>query len=190
MDFLTPDELLKVLRTARERSSRDWCMILLAYGHGMRRSEVANLRLTDVNPKDGSIFVRRLKGSLPTVQQLMPHRGEPLLDEVLAVRTYLKERPTDAGEAFFVSQKGGHLSDTQVYRIYQAIAKTAGIQSHKCHPHVLKHSIASHLVRQNVNLARVKQFLGHAAISSTMEYVAVSDQEASKDAHNALMNLY
>jgi site-specific recombinase XerD len=48
----------------------------------------------------------------------------------------------------------------------------------KRHPHVLKHSIASHLVRQNVNLAKVKTYLGHAAISSTMKYVAVSDQEA------------
>jgi len=131
-----------------------------------------------------------LKGSHATTQQLMPHRGQPLLDELQALRAWLKERPVDAGDAMFVSQKGGHLSATQFFRIFRDIAKAAGLPSHKQHPHVLKHSIASHLVRANVNLAKVKAHLGHAAISSTMKYVRVSDQEASRDAHAALMRLF
>lgn len=188
--FLTPSELLSVLRVARQRSIRDWAMLLVTYSHGLRASETCGLKLSDVDIKGGQISVRRLKGSLHTIQQLMPHRGEPLLDEIKAVKWYLTYRPTDAGDALFVSQKGGHLSSTQLYRIYRDIAQAAGLPRSKWHPHCLKHSIASHLVAQNVNLARVKQFLGHAAISSTMKYVAVSDQDASRDAHNALMNIY
>jgi len=141
--------VLAVLRVARKRSTRDWCALLLCYSHGMRAQEVCNLTTRDVDLKGGQITIRRLKGSLHTVQQLMPHRGEPLLDEVKALKEWYAIRPEYSGDALFVSQKGGHL-----------------------------------------NLARVKQFLGHSAISSTMRYVSVSDQEASHDAANALMNAF
>src|SRR2546423_3181926 len=81
MTFLTPDETLSVLKAARERATRDWAMVLLAYRHGLRASEVCGLKLSDIDLKVGSISIRRLKGSLPTVQPLYPHRGQPLLDE-------------------------------------------------------------------------------------------------------------
>src|SRR5215467_15300332 len=188
--FLTPTEVLAVLGNARERSVRDWCALLLTYSHGLRAQEVCNLTMRDIEIRGAQITVRRLKGSLTTVQQLMPHRGEPLLDEIKALRQYLATRPNDGGDALFVSQKGGHLSSTQLYRIYRDIAAAAGLPRSKQHPHVLKHSIACTLVNQGVNLARVKQYLGHSAISSTMRYVTVSDQEASRDAQNALQNAF
>lgn len=84
MIFLTPEEMLALLRAAREHSTRAWAMILLAYRHGMRASEVCGLKLADVDLKAGSIVVRRLKGSLQTMQPLFPHRGQPLLDECAA----------------------------------------------------------------------------------------------------------
>src|SRR5438105_13837836 len=94
--FLTPTELLALLKEARQRSLRDWCMILVAYQHGMRCTEVCQLRLGDIDLRAGQITIRRLKGSMHTVQQLMPHRGQPLLDEVKAFQKYLGTRPTDA----------------------------------------------------------------------------------------------
>jgi site-specific recombinase XerD len=188
--FLSPDEVLNVLRVARKHSVRDWCALLLTYSHGMRAQEVCNLTIRDIDLKGGQIVIRRLKGSLQTTQQLMPHKGEPVLDEFKALREYLAIRETNAGDALFVSQKGGHLSSTQLYRIYRDIAAEAGLPKSKQHPHCLKHSIACLLVGQGVNLARVKQFLGHSAISSTMRYVSVSDQEASRDALNALQNAF
>ena len=190
MDFLTPNELLAVLRCAREHSSRSWAMILIAYTHGLRATEVCNLKLADVNVKDSTIAVKRLKGSLATVQMLMPHRGEPLLDEIGALKAWLKDRPADAGDALFVSAKGGHLSRVQFFTIFQGIAERAGLPTNKRHPHVLKHSLASHLISANTNLAKVGQFLGHKSISSTMKYVSVSDQQASEAAHSALMNIF
>jgi integrase len=68
--FLKPEETLAVLRVAKERSVRDWAMILLAYRHGLRASEVCGLRLTNVDLKDGAISIQRLKGSMRTVQPL------------------------------------------------------------------------------------------------------------------------
>lgn len=90
--YPTPEEMLAVLKLARKRSARDWAMILLAYRHGMRASEVCGLELRDLDLRNGSITIRRLKGSLLTVQPLYAHRGMPLLDETIALRAWLKER--------------------------------------------------------------------------------------------------
>jgi integrase len=190
MTFLTPEETLAVLRAARERSTRDWAMILLAYRHGLRASEVCGLKLTDIDLKSGSISIRRLKGSLPTVQPLYPHRGQPLLDEVSALRAWLRERRSDGSDYLFTSQKGGKLDRTQFFRVFQAIAAAASLPLEKRHPHVLKHSLASHLVAGNVNLALIRQALGHRSINSTMQYVGTSDGQAAEAAQAALMRLY
>lgn len=188
--FLTPEETLAVLRAAKDRSVRDWCMVLLAYRHGLRASEVCGLRLADVNLKDGAISIQRLKGSMRTVQPLYTHRGQPLLDEVAALRSWLRVRPADGSDYLFTSQKGGRLDRTQLFRIFQSVAKAAGLPAEKRHPHVLKHSLASHLVAGNVNLALVKQALGHRSISSTMVYVGTTDAQAAEAVQAALMGVF
>ena len=190
MTFLTPMETLALLKVAKQRSIRDWAMILLAYRHGLRASEVCRLKLADVDQKAGSIAIRRLKGSLQTVQPLYQHRGQPLLDETAAIRSWLRKRPADGANYLFTSQKGGRLDRTQFFRVFQTIAQIAGLPVEKRHPHVLKHSLASHLVAGNVNLALVRQALGHRSINSTMQYVGTSDGQAAEAAQAALMNLY
>jgi site-specific recombinase XerD len=190
MTHLTPAELIAVLKVARSRSIRDWTMVLLAYRHGMRASEVCGLGLADVDLKSGSISIRRLKGSLHTVQPLYCHKGQPLLDEVTAVRAWLRVRESDGSDCLFTSQKGGRLHRCQFFRTFQACAEAAGLPPEKRHPHILKHSLASHLVAGNVNLALVKQCLGHKAIGSTMKYVGVTDSQATEAAQAALMRLY
>ncbi len=190
MISLEPAELLSVLRAAKAKDSREWAMILLAYKHGLRASEVCNLRLDHIDMKNGSIVVERLKGSLRTTQALTEHRGEPLLNEIKALREWLRQRADDGSDFLFNSQKGGRLHRSQVFRLFRAIAREARIPAEKQHPHALKHSIASHLVSANVNLALVKQQLGHKSIGSTMRYITTSDQQASKAAATALMKIY
>jgi integrase len=188
--FLTPEEVIAVLRAAKERCARDWCMTLLAYRHGMRASEVCNLRLDDVDLKRQAITIRRLKGSLDTVQPLYPHRGVPLLDELGRYGPTCAIGRMIGSDFLFVSQKGGRLHRSQFFRLFQTIAESVGLPTDKRHPHVLKHSLASHLVAGNVNLALVKQALGHRAISSTMVYVGTSDLQASEAAAEAMMAMY
>jgi integrase len=74
--------------------------------------------LSDIDLKAGSISIRRLKGSLQTVQPLYPHRGQPLLDEMNALRAWLREQ--DGSDYLFTSQKGGRLDRTQFFRIFRA----------------------------------------------------------------------
>ena len=190
MAFLTPEEVLAVLKAARERSSRDWCMILLAYRHAMRASEVCGLRRDDLDLKGESIVIRRLKGSLETCQPLCGHAGQPLLDELKALRQWMKDRPGDGSDYVFTSQKGGRMHRSQFFRIFQDCAESAGLPRPKWHPHALKHSLATHLIAENVNLAVVKQALGHRSIGSTMVYITVSDRKAGDESRTALMRLY
>jgi type 1 fimbriae regulatory protein FimB len=190
MIHLEPAEVLSVLKAARAKGGREWAMIVLAYKHGMRASEVCNLRLDDIDMKNGSIVIERLKGSLRTTQAVTEHRGEPLLNELKALREWLRQRPDDGSDYLFTSQKGGRLDRSQFFRLFRAIAVQAGLPAEKQHPHALKHSIASHLVSADVNLALVKQQLGHKSIGSTMRYVAMSDQQASRATTTALMKLF
>src|SRR5207245_419744 len=97
----------------RKRSARDWAMILIAYRHGLRASELCSLKSAVVDLEAASIDIRRLKGSLHTIQPLYRHKGWPLLDEILALRTWLKERKPDGSDYLFLSQKGGRMSRIQ-----------------------------------------------------------------------------
>ena len=190
MVILSPQEMLALLKAAKNRSTRDWAMILLAYRHGLRASEVCGLKLADVDLKAGSMSIRRLKGSLHTIQPLYQHRGQPLLDETAALRTWLHKRPADGSDYLFTSQKGGKLGRTQFFRNFQTVAEYAGLEVQKRHPHVLKHSLASHLVSGNANLALIRQALGHRSISSTMQYIGTSDSQAAEALQKALMGLF
>ncbi len=86
MAYFSTEDVLLVLKAAREYSVRDWAMVLLAYRHGLRASEVCGLKLADIDLKAGSISIWRLKGSLSTLQPLYRHRGQPLLDEMSALQ--------------------------------------------------------------------------------------------------------
>ena len=190
MEHLTPSEIQRVLKAAKARSVRDWAMVLLAYRHGLRASEVCGLKLSDLDIRNESITLRRLKGSLKTVQPLYRHRGQPLLDEIHAMKAWLRERADDGSDYVFTSQKGGRLDRTQFFRIFKAVATTAGLAAEKRHPHCLKHSLGTHLVQRNTNLALVKQALGHKSISSTLRYTAVTDSQAAKAVSAALSDLF
>ena len=139
MIHLEPTEVLAVLRAAKAKGAREWAMFLVAYKHGMRASEVCNLRVDDLDVKNGNIVVERLKGSLRTTQAVTEHRGEPLLNELKALREWLRQRPEDGSDFLFVSQKGGRLDRSQFFRLFQSIAAAAALPPEKQHPHALKH---------------------------------------------------
>jgi site-specific recombinase XerD len=190
MKALTTEELLHVLKVAKSRSTRDHAMILLAYRHGLRASEVCSLTLDNVDVRTQSIDVQRLKGSRHTVQALQTHRGQPLLDEIAVIKAWLAERPKDGSSFLFVSQKGGALSRMQFFRIVRDCCLAAGVAAELAHPHVLKHSLCTHMLEANVNLGLIQQSAGHKSISSTMQYAHASDGQADAARQSALMQLF
>jgi type 1 fimbriae regulatory protein FimB len=185
---LTPEEIIKVLRIA-SKSKRNLAMILLAYRHGMRASEVCELRLSDLDLKNGQITIRRLKGSLTTTQPLSDHPGQPLLSEKRVLRAWLAER-RDLSDFVFTSQKGGKIHRTQFFRMFQSVAERAGLPADRRHPHCLKHALGFSLVASNVHLTIVKQALGHKSIASTAIYAVPTDEQVGKAVNAALASLY
>jgi type 1 fimbriae regulatory protein FimB len=189
MDALSHDEVLKVLKAAAE-NKRNLAMILLAYRHGMRASEICDLELKDIDLKNGEIVIRRKKGSLKTTQPLADLQGQPLLSEKRVLRAWLDERENHPSKYVFISQKSGRVHRSQFYRIFAEVAERAGMAPNKWHPHCLKHALGFSLVEANVNLAIIKQALGHKSIASTAVYTVPTDEIAGKAVTAALASLF
>lgn len=170
---LTQDELLALLCAARAHRERDWLMILVAYWHGLRASEVVNLKAHSVT--DGFITVRRLKKSLKTTQQLIRHPN-PLLDEG-ALAEYARNQSGN--------QRLFPVSRVQFWRLIQRYAGASGLPKRKAHPHALKHTIAIQTIH-SAGIENTRQWLGHKSMASTGEYLRVSDQDAGKAVQKAL----
>lgn len=177
MQYLEAGELLKVLTEAKRKGTREHCMFLMAYHHGLRASEIARLTLDSV--KGGKLNVRRLKGSLHTIQPIVGHNN-PLLDEKRVLQSWLQDRgDADQSRILFISRQGSGLTRQQVRNLFEDVAMRAGIESGRRTPHILKHTLASHLIRNGADTAYVQQALGHADPKSTLSYTHITDNEAA-----------
>jgi integrase/recombinase XerD len=178
-DYLSSEQVLSILAVASEIGRREHCMFALAFQHGMRASEIANLKMTDV--QHGQIFVRRAKKSLQTRQPLQSH-ANPLLNEPAILAAWLAVRGDNGTDYLFTARQdtdGKAISRRTVYNLFEACAIRAGIPQGLRNPHQLKHALASLLTRNGVTLAYVQQALGHKHISSTVRYTHVSQFEAA-----------
>jgi integrase/recombinase XerD len=190
MTYLSPSEVLSILRAARESSTRDWAMFLLTFRHALRSQEARQLKLADVDLAGMSITIARVKGSRSGMQPLDRHRGEPVLDEVLALRAWLKERQEDGSQILFPSQKGGKLTRMQFLRLFRTYALAAGVNPELAHPHILRHSLCSVMASQHADIYAIQQRAGHKNISNTMIYTHVTDGQASESCREALMGAF
>jgi integrase/recombinase XerD len=177
-DYLTKDELLRVLCAAKEHGPREHAMFLLGYIHALRVSEIAALTLDNIC--GAKVDVRRLKGSLHTVQP--QHRDtNPLLDEPSVLATWLNARGDADGSRFlFTSRQGSGLTRRQIYNLFESVCIRAGIEAGRRNPHILKHSLIAHLLRAGASVAYLQIAAGHKDPKSTLSYTHVSDAEASE----------
>jgi type 1 fimbriae regulatory protein FimB len=167
MVSLHKEELLKLLSVARSHSERDWLLILIAFNHGLRATEAVGLRKD--NFSDGYISVKRLKGSLHTMQRLLTN-PDALLDEKTALESYLA--PLLSKDRLFFMDRHAF-----AYRV-RKYSREAGIARHKASPHKLKHTCGM-LSIKSAGIENVRQYLGHKSLASTGAYLRVTDEEAS-----------
>jgi len=149
-------------------------MILVAYSHGLRASEVTRLQTDAI--KDGHLTVARLKGSLRTVQPLVADEN-PLLNERKALFDYANSLPR--------KQRLFPICRQHFWRLMQRYAEEAGIPVRKRHPQILKHTIALQTIH-SAGIENVRQYLGHKSISSTGAYLKKTDAEAAAAVGQAL----
>jgi site-specific recombinase XerD len=190
MKSLSTQQITAVLKLARESSARDWCMLLLTFRHALRSQEVRQLKLADVDVTNGTLSINRVKGSRSSVQALDRHKGEPLLDSVLALRHWLKVRVEDGSQILFPSQKGGMMTRMQLGRLFKKYASAAGVPANLAHPHILRHSLCTVMAEQHADVYAIQQRAGHVNISNTMIYTHVSDKSAGEACRAALMSAF
>ena len=189
-DYLQPKDVLNILRLAREASTRDWSMFLLTFRHALRSQEARQLRISDVDLQSQTITIRRVKGSRSGVQSLDRHKGEPLLDEISALKAWLKERVEDGSQILFPSQKGGVMTRMQFLRLFKKYARGAGVSANLDHPHSLRHALCSMMAAQHADVYAIQRRAGHKNISNTMVYTHVTDRAASESCQAALMTAF
>lgn len=166
---LTLEEVQKIIQLTKNLKHK--CILMSIYSGGLRRGELINLKVEDVDSKMMLIKVCGTKGKKDRYTLL----SEKLLTELRAY--YIKYRPR---HWLFEGKENGQYSPTSVERIFRDAADRAQILKHVT-PHSLRHSFATHLLEQGTNLRYIQVLLGHASTKSTQIYTHV--------ASNALMKI-
>lgn len=169
-NFLTKSEMKKFFEAARKgrHGVRDFCLMLMAYRHGLRVSELIDIRLKDLDFDSARIYVRRLKGSLSTHQ---PIEG----DELRSIRAWLKIRenyPNSNSNYLFLSERGPLIRQAVNYLVEQ-IGKRAKL-GFKVNPHMLRHSTGYYLANKGCDTRLIQDYLGHRNITHTVRYTRTS----------------
>lgn len=154
---------------------RDKLIIELLYATGMRRSELVNLRLSNLDLQSGTIKVLGKRNK---------ERYIPLLGNVvISLETYLDNRKTVVtttdNQFLFLTLKGKPISDSQTYKIVKKYFSLVTSKIKKS-PHMLRHSFATHLLNEGANLNAVKELLGHTSLAATQVYTHSSIAELKK----------
>lgn len=173
---LSPDEAARLvsIEGVDATAVRDRAMFELFYSSGLRLSELTGLAPGDVNMGDATVRVTG-KGNKTRVVPV----GRHALD---ALHTWLQARAGIAGvaqDALFVTRTGERLSARAVQQRMKTWATRQGLTVN-AHPHVLRHSFASHVLQSSGDLRAVQEMLGHASISSTQIYTHLDHQYLAK----------
>jgi len=172
-DFLLFDEierLFAVIDTSSAEGKRDRAMFELMYASGLRVGETASLKLANID------FTQRVlrimgKGSKERIVPFYPYAGE-------LIKQYLTQgRPELLGESksdfLFINKKHQPLSERGIQYLLDKYARNSGINK-TIHPHMLRHSFATHLLDNGADLRIVQELLGHAHLSTTQIYTHVT----------------
>ncbi|WP_461211234.1 tyrosine recombinase XerC [Desulfocurvus sp. DL9XJH121] len=151
------------------RGLRDLALAELLYGSGLRVSEALGLDLDHVDLSSSVVRVLG-KGSKERVSPLSD-AGRERIRRYLAVRSEFNSGYVE--QALFLGDRGARLQRRQANRILERLAQLAGLPEH-VHPHMLRHSFATHLLESGADLRSVQELLGHARLSTTQRYTHLS----------------
>ncbi len=175
--FLTVEEAKRLVESpdlSQPQGQRDRALLELLYASGLRISELVNMNVEQVNLVTNEVRVWG-KGSKERVVLI----GNPA---ARALSTYLSQGRSELlggkkNNALFVNRYGGRLPARSIQKILQKYARTIG---KKVHPHMLRHTFATHLLDGGADLKVVQELLGHADLSSTQIYTHVTQSRARK----------
>ena len=167
-EHLTEGEVERLLAAAKGRGRyghRDATMILLAYRHGLRVSELVALRWDQVDLPEGMLHVNRVKRGTASVH---PLRGP----EIRALRKLLREGLT-GGAYVFLTERGGPMTAAGFRKLLARIGEEADL-GFSVHPHMLRHGCGFKLANDGHDTRAIQHYLGHKNIQHTVRYTELS----------------
>lgn len=178
--YLTSDEVRRLLQAINLNmvSYRDYCMVKMAFIHGLRVSELIDLKVSDYDPLSQKIYIKRLKGGLSTSHPLLSKENKVLLN-------WLDERQHFPGSNLpwiFLSHQGNKLSRQRFYQLLRHYGELACLPLN-VHPHMLRHACGYNLAELGNDTRLIQDYLGHRNIRHTVIYTA-SNAERFKNAWN------
>lgn len=166
-EYLTPDEVEKLMRAARSagrHGHRDATLILTAYRHGLRVSELVALRWDQVDLKQGLLHVNRLKNGTASNQPIMG-------PEIRALRRLKREYSEST--YVFVTERKGPMTTSTVRKVVARAGKTASLPF-PFHPHMLRHTCGYKLANDGRDTRAIQHYLGHKNITHTTTYTELA----------------
>lgn len=159
---LSREEIERVLQSIANDKHRT--MIALAYGSGLRVSELTDLRVGSVNFEEGILYVYQGKGNKDRIT---------LLPEVLVPELKTRVAGKCLGDYLFESERGGRLSTRSIQKVFERALHSVDIKKPATF-HSLRHSFATHILEQGTDLRFIQKLLGHSNIRTTQRYTHVS----------------
>lgn len=178
-DILSQNEVARIIKATLNLKHRT--ILILIYGAGLRASEVASLKVKDIDSERSIIHIREGKGKKDRYVMLSPFmlsslrtywkqcRSQPLKDVALS-----QDRKKE-DDFIFLGQSGDALSASSIGAIYKRSKKLAGITK-QGGVHSLRHGFATHALEAGADLYTIKQLLGHASITSTVRYLRMTEK--------------
>ena len=166
-EYLSPQEIDKLITAAKSigrHGLRDSSMILLAYRHGLRISELVTLKWSQIDLNQGYIHILRRKNGIDATHPLFG-------SELRALRKVQKAYPTT--DYVFVSERKTPLTEHVFRKVLKRAGEIAGLNI-KVHPHMLRHSTGFKLGNKGVDTRSIQHYLGHKNIQHTVRYTELA----------------
>jgi type 1 fimbriae regulatory protein FimB/type 1 fimbriae regulatory protein FimE len=165
--YLTEREVERLIEAARRNrhGHRDACMVLVAYRHGLRASELCDLLWSQVELNASRLHVRRLKHGVPSVH---PMQG----DEIRALRRLQREQEQQQSYVF-LSERDAPMTAKGFHSTIRRLGEDADL-GFRVHPHMLRHACGYALASAGHDTRRIQAWLGHRNIQHTVRYTALA----------------
>ena len=167
--YLTSNEVFSLLQEIKNKitSPRDYCMIYMAYIHGLRANELTGLTLSDYDPLSRKLRITRLKGGFNTIHPVIEEEHR-LLQHWLAVRPHYAQQDVPW---LFITRTGQRLSRQRIYTLVRQYGAAAQLPV-RVHPHMLRHACGYSLAERGNDTRLIQDYLGHKNIRHTVIYTA------------------
>jgi integrase/recombinase XerC len=173
--YLTEQEYKRLLRSVQKNATkyfklRDVAIINMLLGMGLRLSELVGLNVGSVNFEDGAIKVSR-KGNQ---ERILPVND----DVMICLQRYLKTRvDVSFSSPLFLSKRDQRIGGATVWYLVKKYLKQAQIEKDKLSPHTLRHTFATTLLKQGVNILAIKELLSHRNLRTTERYLHITGED-------------